>query len=821
MPYTIHTEDGIVLEDIPDNIPQDSQQLKDRVAQIRAQNNSSKPGAFGQYQKSDGSWENIPGPQEQNVDSPVSAIESTDVVKKDPGFIERVKNMFTGEDRMTPEMEHLSSIGSMPELNNASIASFKSALNSMTNFNDEETAQALQANFPGLQIRKDEKGNLIAKSSINGQDYVINKPGLDTRDIIKGALTAAIFGVGAPEKIGASMAMSAAKQAGIEGIQSGTGGEFNPGAVAVAGASELVAPAMSGVMKSGGRFGQAAGEAAGSRSVQPLKDLGSDVVNAFKRDIPIEQMGAQEFGQTLREGDRAFTNAGKQESLVKIASQVNPDEEIFNSAKRLGIEDYLQPDHLTTNQAYRQMAQAAKSVPGSKSKVLQDEGLMKIAERADNLISELGGTDDLSQLNFDVKSRMEKVQGTLKEKADQLYTQLRKNIKPETSVYPKNTLDFLGNRIRELGGYENLTPVEKTIYSRLNIKKSSSKFSPSVGDEGELVFYKPSSGKKITYANLDDSKKYVGKGMNNSLVFPTQEQGILKKLYSNLSLDQNDIAEYLGQSESLNKAKSIVSIRKSIEDDMKSLFGRSVDNSLIQPLITGVQNLSKGDSSKFVKLVKAIPEDMRKQTVASGLSVALGKNSKNNAINFNNYAQWYEGLKRNGQAYTALVSNLPPQARGRLNDLYKVSKAVNASAKEYIGTGRLNTFEKIMNGSDNLISNVYDAARKSVKKAAINEAAGAAFGVHGVGTVGAIAHTLTEPKNNALKLADDLISSEEFINAAKNIGTENQIKSIRKLSFSKTFKEFAKERRINDKEKWINAAIKGINSREDQDGSNE
>lgn len=42
MPYSIETKDNIVINNIPDNVAPDSQEIKDRVAQIRATKNSSK-----------------------------------------------------------------------------------------------------------------------------------------------------------------------------------------------------------------------------------------------------------------------------------------------------------------------------------------------------------------------------------------------------------------------------------------------------------------------------------------------------------------------------------------------------------------------------------------------------------------------------------------------------------------------------------------------------------------------------------------------------------------------------------------------------------
>ena len=43
MGYSIRTQDGIVINNIPDNISPDSADLKSRVAQVRAGNNKPTP----------------------------------------------------------------------------------------------------------------------------------------------------------------------------------------------------------------------------------------------------------------------------------------------------------------------------------------------------------------------------------------------------------------------------------------------------------------------------------------------------------------------------------------------------------------------------------------------------------------------------------------------------------------------------------------------------------------------------------------------------------------------------------------------------------
>jgi hypothetical protein len=63
-------------------------------------------------------------------------------------------------------------------------------------------------------------------------------------------------------------------------------------------------------------------------------------------------------------------------------------------------------------------------------------------------------------------------------------------------------------------------------------------------------------------------------------------------------------------------------------------------------------------------------------------------------------------------------------------------------------------------------------------------------------------------------LADKLFSSEQFITAAKHIGTEGQEEAVKKLSKSKLFMNFYKSLSKADKmstpEQWITNAIQGV-----------
>ena len=129
-----------------------------------------------------------------------------------------------------------------------------------------------------------------------------------------------------------------------------------------------------------------------------------------------------------------------------------PNPKTVEAAKRLGIEDYLQPDHVTTNQAYRELAQAVKSVPGSSARAAEIEGLTRVGERADRLITEMGGMTDLSRLNESVKDRIRGTVDQLSEEAEKAYKRIEGQIPRQTRGPANSILEFINQRAKDLDG---------------------------------------------------------------------------------------------------------------------------------------------------------------------------------------------------------------------------------------------------------------------------------------------------------------------------------------------------------------------------------
>jgi hypothetical protein len=726
----------------------------------------------------------------------IKAPANLQLKKTEPlGIIGGIREAITGTERATPTTETLPDYAGMPELNTFSMASFKSALGTMMT-NPQETVQVIQANFPGVKVNQDEKGNFILQSSIDGQSYAI-KPGFQVSDIPRAAGAVAAFTpAGRAATLPGMAAGAGATQAAIEASQAATGGQFD---VAEVGTAAVLAPIVPGVVR--GVQAVRAARAPAPAAVPPVAapaPAGAPVGTAMAPEVQAARvtveaappMTPQELATTARTA--AEGGFGSTRATSVLAGQAAPDPKVIEAARRLGIDEYLQPDHLTANQAYRELAQAVKSIPGSQTRAAEIQGLNLVGQRADNLITEIGGTTDLSKLNQAVRTELDQTITNLTKQADKAYKDLRTQVPAQTRGPADNVLGFINTRISDLDGVDNISGIEKMVRSKLT---------PKVDKDGVIT--------PPTYALIDDVRRDVGAAARQRGPFADADVGLAKNLYRLIDEDQGALAGTVGQAGNYTLAKGLVNLRKGFEDDMTSLFGRQLDQSLVSKLESATMALSKGDADKLANILKAIPKDMRQTVTASALNTAFGKATQNGTLNFNTYAKWYEGLLENKQAYAALMTNLPQSARKQLSDLYRVSSNVSKATRERITTGRIQAVQQELQGADTLLANIYGIAKRAAIGLPI-EAATTSVGLPGAGIASGLTAALTKGKPNTLKAADDLIASPEFQRlAVETVKTNNQPSkaAIKAVLISKSFKKFADEvklpREMSARERFI------------------
>lgn len=728
-----------------------------------------------------------------------------------------VMESVSGAKRETPETERLPDWLGMPELNQLSTASAKSALGTLF-AGPAEAVKVIQANFPGTKVTQDSKGNYLLTSSVDGKEYAI-KPGFQWGDVPRalGAI-AAFTPAGRATTIAGGAGAAAGTEAVIQASQAATGGDFDAKDVALAGAAGGVVPAAARVIEAAKPAVVQAVDAVKSRlpaaraaaGEPPPVVPGGPVtpppapVAAAVPDVPpqappapapaqvaaavppvapatvappVARMTAEELAATTRQAASGGIGSGK--ATARVAAETAPDAATVKAMEDLGFR--YQPDHVTTNQAYRELAQAVKSVPGSQTRTAELEILQHNAQKADELITALGGSRDLSTLSADVKTKLGQIHTDLKKGAKEIYDEIEKKIPPTTPAPATETLAAVRARAERLGGEEFLSTGEKNILKTLGAEN-----------------------KTPTYALLDQTRKDIGaakRGANET--FGTRDTKILGDLENALRKDQGAVAASKGAGELWEAANSATRAYKGVQDDLIDLFGKTLEGSLVGKLGGAVGKLSQGDVSNFVKMISAIPETMRKEVVASGLSSAFGVNARNGSINFNSFTKWFEGLEKNKVARDALFANLPPDAVRQLTNLYKASKGISAATRERITTGRIQAVEAELLKGDSLMGRIFDIAKKS----GAAEAVTSSLGLPGVGVAAGIASALTRGKTSAMKAADALINSPEFIAAARNASKPN----VQKLARSKPFAAFVKAsgnpRELRDREKWVTLAL--------------
>jgi hypothetical protein len=583
------------------------------------------------------------------------------------------------------------------------------------------------------------------------------------------------------------------------------GGEFSPSEVGLASAGGAAVPAIVKTAQAGRAAFKGQPPAAPAPAAGAIAPEGSALNPAAAADTAAGaapaapastagQMTTEELIDTAMQAGQKSIVPGRQSRAVEVlAGETAPDPKVLAAAKRLGIDEFLQPDHVTTNQVYRELAQAVKSIPGSEARQAEMKGLEQVGKRASDLIDEIGGTKDFSTLNTKIQVALQQQVDDLATKSNKIYEDvLNKTIPKRVEVNAENILNFIRTRAEDLGGFQNLSPMEKEIFGKLAPRK--------VKVDGVEVEKLP------TYTLLDDVRKDIGSAYKGTGPFKDADRGQLDQLYGRLSQDQLSVAAKFGVDDALKEANSLVRIRKGVEQDMTALFGKQLHQSMVSKLDKSFKALTKGDEKQLIALLKSVPEDMRSEVVASGMKTAFGRASMDRPISFNDYATFYQGLLQNKQAYTAIMSNLPQESRKQLSDLYRVSNSIAKASRERIQTGRLTAVTDQLKDADSLIGGIIGLAQKSAGVATL-ETGARAVGLPGAGVALWAISGLGKDKTSRQKVADAVLSSPELLRASRLVAEGQAEAGANVLAKSAAFGKFAKEmgipKELNAKTQWI------------------
>ena len=236
--------------------------------------------------------------------------------------------------------------------------------------------------------------------------------------------------------------------------------------------------------------------------------------------------------------------------------------------------------------------------------------------------------------------------------------------------------------------------------------------------------------------------------------------------------------------------------RKLLEDQSIKLLGKDKTVAIMPRVGRAVKSLATGDYKAFDEIIALIPPESRQEVVLSALNDAFTMGSRTEKqLSAPGFADWMKGLNRNKSAKNRIYSNIPKGAGKRLDDLFTVANAMRNAGKEKITTGRISALLDNFAGADGMVSKLYQTGRKVAAAEGVTSSAGLA----GAGTAGVIVDALSKKaKDPIAKAADDLLSSAQFQNAARNYASS----SVR----SDQAKEAAKRALLKSEkaQKWVN-----------------
>jgi hypothetical protein len=626
---------------------------------------------------------------------------------KPMGFFEGLVESVTGRARATPETQALPEWTSMPELNQMSVASFKTALGTLLS-NPKETVQILQANFPGVQIRQDAKGNYLMRSSVDQKEYAI-PPGFTMGDIPRAAGGIAAFTpAGRAMTIPGAIIGAGATQAVIEATQAGTGGKFDTGEVVTAAATgpagqilQRVAPPVVQAVKKGVQRvtgkAPAPAPAAGApgapmgTAMAPEAPPAAPVAAAMPEVAPVApeipvapaapvapavapifaEVTEEEVGNLVKKASgTGFGSAGARDRLADLA-QVNVAAK--DAADRLGIQ--LPADVFSDNPQVRAAAGLTRSAAGSEAEAAWRNTVTQAVDKADDVIKQFDatfveGAVAPGVVSQKIKDSLTKTRSDLNAQASKVYNAVDEVV-PKTSVVDlpklKETLDTVKAEVGEKG----MSAAERNLAKMI--------------EEGN-----------ITYGRLKREKTLIGNAINKmESPYGSMAEADLKRLYAALADDQLTNVGNIGGEElrqQLRAANLLYAKERALGNRIVNAFGQDIEGSVANKMRTAITGAAKGDAGEFNRLLKTVPEDLRKETIATALASVTrsARGAEKGGFGFSEFADIYPKLRANPPVYKTIVDTLGKDSADVLRDLYEVSKRVTEARANVLATGKAN-----------------------------------------------------------------------------------------------------------------------------------
>jgi len=508
-----------------------------------------------------------------------------------------------------------------------------------------------------------------------------------------------------------------------------------------------------------------------------------------------EQAAPQAFEEvgalTRKAASKGFGSTAAQAKLADLA-QVNP--EARAAAERLGMD--LPFDVFSDNPQVRAAVGLTRSVAGGEAEAAWVNTVRNAVTKADDVVQQfdaafIEGRPAPGATSQRILDSLKGTQAQLTKDASAIYQRVDEAIPKSSAVqFPKltQTLDEVLSEVGEKG----LTAQEKKLY--------------------ELA-----TDPAATYGRLLREKNLVGQAMSGKeSPYGNMDAGSLKRLYAALADDQlNNVGEIGGEAlrQELRAANLLTAKKKALENRIVGAFGKEIDGSVATLMQSAVKSAAKGNAAQFNKLMKVVPPELRKETVATGLAsvASSARAGQEGAFGFAEFAKTYRGLRANPPVYKQMVDILGKDSDRVLRDLYEISRRITDARAQVLTTGKANQALVESMKAENLVGKV-------MQSGAAQRAVGAAASMLGpVG--GAITPDIVKfmaAGKDSLQAAGKLFTSDDFQKLAIEAATKTEVSPalIRRTAMSDAFRKFADAAKLpqgmDARVQWLKNSIEEV-----------
>jgi len=476
--------------------------------------------------------------------------------------------------------------------------------------------------------------------------------------------------------------------------------------------------------------------------------------------------------------NKAFTESVKKQQLdevlasgnqERLAAMIEADPDFFKALDELEAKEKGLPSASSKNRQYQETEQALKKMPGSDLSKKEFDQVTELQKISDDLITEFGGTTDKSSLSISLANDADRVIDNLNVVTESAYKNITNNIPKQTLSSMDNIGEYMAKELADLGGdISQLSPLERRLLSM--------------------------SEKGATYHAIDKIRKEVGNTIGKkSDKYKTEDVGVLKRIYSKLTDDQEIVANDLGMSEAWGGAKDLVKQRKLLEDKSIQMFGKNLSDAFMPKMGLAMKKLTTGDYKKFNELLDAVPEGRKQEVIISALNDVFTMGSrKEKQLNVAGYADWFNGLNKNTKLKKELYDHLPKELTVKLDALGKVTNGIrNAQSAAPIGgqvMANAGVLDKVVNGIANrfltklpgLIGDVVSAGLEKGKSKGFDAAIGVLNDPDFIANINAIAKGQAR---KASMLEKRLMKKKKFQDFVNSLPT-NEAKAISVLGLT-------------------------------------